>query len=547
MMKRMIVIMLAINMLWMISACGTANLPASAPPLTSKTEKTIRETPIPTISATPLPADIATPGPAISRIPLPTVSETPISIRIPTFEETKCTFEFPEGYQPKCGYLIVPEDRADPSGRKIKLFVAVFKSTGINPQPDPVIHLSGGPGASTLAAAIPILRKGGSEILKQRDYILFDQRGTQYSVPYLYCLPYDEYLWDAHELDISLDEYNNGALPKLVACLENWRDQGINLGAYNSAENAADVNDLRLALGYEQVNLYGTSYGTRLALTVMRDFPEGIRSVILDSIYPPQANLDLEIAANANRSMQEVFNTCAVDDSCEGKYGDIEAKFYEVIDRLEAAPVQIETYGPYREKPYLVYLDGDLFIDAIFSSLYSMDSIADIPHLIQAAYEKSYDELSESAGGAIGSPLSTGLFWSTTCSEEVPFEIGKQEMLESTTNSLVLFEHFTDRYTLNVCEYWKVPAKGAVENEAVKSDIPTLLYSGRFDPITPPQWAKLAAETLTTNYLYVFPNLSHGVMRSNSCALQMGLSFFDDPYHAPDSSCMSDLGSVEFH
>jgi pimeloyl-ACP methyl ester carboxylesterase len=547
MMKRMIVIMLAINMLWMISGCGTANLPASASPATSKTEITVRATPIPTISATPLPTDSATPGSAVSQTPLPTVSATPASIHIPAFEETKCTFEFPEGYQPKCGYLIVPEDRADPSGRKIKLFVAVFKNTGINPQPDPVIHLSGGPGASTLAAAIPILKRGGSEILKQRDYILFEQRGTQYSDPYLYCLPYDEYLWDAHEFNISLDEYNNGALPKLAACLENWREQGINLAAYNSAENAADVNDLRLTLGYEQVNLYGTSYGTRLALAVMRDFPEGIRSVILDSIYPPAVNLDLEIAANANRSMQEVFNACAAHDSCEAKYGDIEAKFYEVIDRLEAEPVQVETYGPYRDEPYVVYLDGDLFIDAMFSSLYSMISIADIPHLIQAAYEKSYDKLSVSVGGAIGSPLSTGLFWSTTCSEEVPFEIGKQETLESTPIPLVLLEHFTDRYTLNVCELWNVPAEGAVENEAVESEIPALLYSGRFDPVTPPQWARLAAKTLTNHYLYEFLNLSHGVMRSNSCALQMGLAFFDDPYHAPDSSCMNDLGSVEFH
>jgi pimeloyl-ACP methyl ester carboxylesterase len=538
-MKRMIVIMLAINMVWTISGCGTANLPASAPPPTSKPEITIWATPIPTISTTPLPA--------VSPAAVPTVSATPASIPASTFEETQCTFEFPEGYQPKCGYLIVPEDRAHPLGRKIRLFVAVFKSTGDNPQTDPVIHLSGGPGASTLAAAIPILRKGGSEILKQRDYILFEQRGTQYSDPYLYCLPYDEYLWDAHELNISLDEYNNGALSKLGTCLENWREQGINLAAYNSAENAADVNDLRLALGYEQVNLYGTSYGSRLALTVMRDFPEGIRSVILDSIYPPQADLDLEIAANANRSLLEVFNACVADEACNGKYGDIEAKFYEVVDRLEAAPVQIETYGPYREKPYLVYLDGDLLIDAIFGMLYSTDSIADIPHLIQAAYEKSYNELAESAGGAIGSPLSTGLFWSTICSEEVPFEIAKQETPEASTIPFVFFEHFTDRYTLNVCQLWIVPAKGAVENEPVKSEIPTLLYSGKFDPITPPQWAKLASETLTTNYLYVFPNLSHGVMRSNSCALQMGLSFFDDPYHPPDSSCMSDLGSVEFH
>ena len=177
----------------------------------------------------------------------------------PTFTDADCAFDVPEGYQPKCGYLTVPEDRADPSGRKIRLHVAIFKSTDANPAPDPVIQLAGGPGASALAAAIPILKKGGNEILKQRDYILFDQRGTQYSEPYLYCLPYDEYLWDTHEQNLSLDDYNAGALPELATCLGDWRKQGINLAGYNSAESAADVNDLRLALGYERVNLYGTS------------------------------------------------------------------------------------------------------------------------------------------------------------------------------------------------------------------------------------------------------------------------------------------------
>ena len=358
---------------------------------------------------------------------LPTAAPvTPSAETIPVFEGADCAFEIPEGFQPRCGYLTVPEDRSQPDGRTIRLHVAIFESTNTNPARDPVIHLIGGPGGSALYNAQWILMRGGSEILEQRDYILFDQRGTQYSDPYLYCLPYDEYLWDAHEQNISLAEYNTGTLPILGACLEDWQNQGINLAAYNSAESAADVNDLRLALGYEQVNLYGISYGTRLALTIMRDYPESIRSVIIDSVFPPQTNLDLDIAANAYRSLKEVFQSCVSNDACAGQYGDIETKFYEVVDRLEVTPVQLEVFGPYREKPYVVYLDGDLFIDTIFGALYSMASIADIPHFIQAAYEEMYAELSEPVGGAIGSPLSTGLFWSTTCGEEVPFEIGKR-------------------------------------------------------------------------------------------------------------------------
>ena len=483
-------------------------------------------------------------------IPIPFVPThapvTPTTETIPAFEEADCVFEIPEGFQPRCGYLVVPEDRSKPDGRTIRLHVAIFESANPNPALDPVFHLIGGPGSSALNNAQWILMRGGAEILEQRDYILFDQRGTQYSEPYLYCLPYDEYLWDAHEHNMSLAEYYAGALPILNACLENWRSQGINLTAYNSVENAADVNDLRLALGYEQVNLYGISYGTRLALNVMRDYPEGVRSVIIDSVFPPQANLDLDIDANAFRSLQEVYQSCASNDACASQYGDIETKFYKVINHLEATPVQLEVYGPYREQPYAVYLDGDLFIDTIFGALYSMVSIADIPHFIQAAYEESYAKLSEPVGGAIGSPLSAGLFWSTTCAEEVPFEIGAQETSESAAVHILLHEHFTEQYAFNVCTLWDVPPAASKENEAVISDIPTLVFSGRYDPVTPPRWGQLAVETLSHHFYYEFPNLTHGVMRSNPCALQMGLAFLANPLDAPDSSCMNELGSVEF-
>jgi len=482
---------------------------------------------------------------------LPTAPTTPPPVSPtatpkPVFEEADCTFEIPEGFQPKCGYLIVPEDRSQPGGRKIRLHVAIFESTNPNPAPDPVIHLVGGPGGSALNFVHPIMERGGIEILKQRDYILFDQRGTQYSDPYLYCLPYDEYLWDARELNISFDEYQTGALPILGSCLADWKEQGISLAAFNSAENATDVHELRLALGYEQVNLYGISYGTRLALNIMRDHPEGIRSVIIDSVYPPQVNLDLEIAASANRSLQEVFRACASDASCAKKYGDIESKFYEVIDQLEGAPVQVETYGPYREQPYLVYLDGDLFIDVIFVALYSMVSIADIPRFIYAAHEGSYTELAEPVGRVIGISVSAGLFWSAMCVEEIPFEIGVPEIPELAGVPAILREHFTERYAFDVCEIWNVPPADPKENDAVDSDIPTLVFSGRFDPITPPHYAKLAAETLSHSYFYEFQALSHGVMRSNPCALQMGVAFLDDPFHAPDSSCMNELEGVEF-
>jgi pimeloyl-ACP methyl ester carboxylesterase len=109
-----------------------------------------------------------------------------------------------------------------------------------------------------------------------------------------------------------------------------------------------------------------------------------------------------------------------------------------------------------------------------------------------------------------------------------------------------LSDHFSEQYTLNMCDLWNVPTADPKENEAVVSDIPTLIFSGRYDPITPPKWAELVAETLSASFYYEFPNMPHGVMRSNSCTFQMGLAFLDDPLRAPESTYMNDLESVEF-
>lgn len=143
----------------------------------------------------------------------------------PAFEVNTCPFEIPKGYHPICGTLTVPENRSQPGGRTIQLAVAIFKSSSPDPAPDPVIQLTGGPGSSALMNAEPIVRStSATTILERRDYILFDQRGVGYSQPNLYCQPYDEYLWNAREQNISTGEYNAGALPYLENCLAGWRN-----------------------------------------------------------------------------------------------------------------------------------------------------------------------------------------------------------------------------------------------------------------------------------------------------------------------------------
>jgi Tol biopolymer transport system component/pimeloyl-ACP methyl ester carboxylesterase len=457
----------------------------------------------------------------------------------PLYEPADCQFPESRDSEIECGYLTVPEDRNQPTGPEIRLHVAILKSTSPDPQPDPVVHLVGGPGGSLLDDVEPYLSRGGDEILEKRDYVLFNQRGTHYAEPFLECPGRTELQWELAGQGLTLEEQNRREAVFLLDCQEDLLDQGINLSAYNSAENAADVNDLRIALGYEQINLYGISYGSRLALTMMRDHPEGIRSAILDGVLPPQANLNEEITLNAYRALNAVFEDCAADAACSQAYPDLEATFYQVVDELNTNPLSLQL------SEGTVVVDGYAFVEAFFRLLYSTDAIPWIPFLIEQASHGEYPEASIFAVPD-RSTRGTGMHYSVWCREEVAFESREEALAFAADLPSVFSDLFADAYDWAVCAAWEAGVADPIENEAVVSDIPTLVLSGRYDPVTPPAWGRMAAETLAHSFVYEFPNTAHGAIRSNRCALEIGLQFLDDPTVEPDASCRDELGSPTF-
>jgi uncharacterized protein (DUF885 family)/pimeloyl-ACP methyl ester carboxylesterase len=457
----------------------------------------------------------------------------------PLYEPSGCRFAAPSGYEIECGYLTVPEDRSQPTGPQIRLHTAIFKSTNPDPEPDPVVHLVGGPGGSLLDSVDFYLHAGGDEILKKRDYVLFNQRGTRYADPFLACPGLNGLRWDIAGQGLSLDERNRREAELLLDCQDDLLDQGINLSAYNSAENAADVNDLRVALGYEQINLYGISYGSRLALTVMRDYPEGIRSAIIDAVFPPQANLNQDIPLNARRALHAVFEDCTADTYCSQTYPDLEATFYQVVDELNANPISLQFWEG------TVIVDGYAFVEALFRTLYSIDTIPWIPMLIDQAGQGEFPRESIFAVPNM-STMGYGMHYSIWCREEMSFESKEEALALAAGLPPVWGEFFADAYDWAVCASWEAGVADPIENKAVVSDIPTLVLSGRYDPVTPPAWGRLAGQTLANSFFYEFPNLAHGAMRSNSCALEIGLQFLDDPTTEPDTSCLNNLGGPEF-
>ncbi len=256
-----------------------------------------------------------------------------------------------------CGYLTVPENRAKPDGRRIRIFVARVPAASATPKPDPIVFLSGGPGGAGSFDAAPAVAAGMNA---DRDVIFVDQRGTYHSDPRLGCPEYDQFLNDAVSLPFAAESTTAADAMAVQKCRDRLAAAGIDLAAYNSTENAADIADLRLALGIKKWNVYGVSYGSDLALQVLRDHPQGIRSVVLDSVLPPTQNMADEWWSAPASSFKAIFAACAAQPACATAYPNLAADFTATVNRLNGTPV-IVTAEDGSGTPVTVNIDGFAF------------------------------------------------------------------------------------------------------------------------------------------------------------------------------------------
>lgn len=506
-------------------------------------------TPSPSFSAHPSPLPPAL-APGETPLPIPSSSETarpPATIAYqPVFEPSPCAFPAPAGTRPECGYLVVPENRADPQTRFIRLHVAVFRSTAADRAPDPVVHLAGGPGSSSLGVAGYLFERGLGAILERRDFILFDQRGTGYSLPLVDCPEREELAPTLLEGHLPPGESVQAIVAAFRECRDRLRSEGVDLAAYRSVTSAADLQDLRLALGYEQLNLYGVSYGTRLALTVLRDFPQTVRSAVLDSTYPPQVNLYTFLAPNAARAFAALFSRCAADPECHAHYPHLEAVFYGLVDELNSRPVQVTmTIGGVERA---IRLDGNLLIDVLFVGLYHPAVTAAMPKMIYAIRRGDTDILQERLALYFDDSSALGMQMAVQCGEEIPFATPQEAFAAARGEPPQIAAFFPEsvRPLFDICREWGLPAPDPRENQPVTSAVPALVLAGEFDPITPPDWGRMAASTLSQGYFYEFPANGHWVTRSSSCALAMALAFWEDPTQPPDATCITRIEGIRF-
>ena len=486
---------------------------------------------------------------------------TPTATSVPThYAEAPCTAGAPDGQDGRmtCGFLTVPENRTKANSPTIKLAVAVIKSTAANPSPDPMLYLSGGPGQPALSNN---MQQFGSQwaapFQSKRDLVFFDQRGTGSSVPSLTCHEVNDGVLAALAQDLSNEDQARAQDAALRACHDRLaKDDNVDFTAYSSAESAADIADLMQALDYREYNIYGLSYGTRLALETMRDRPQHIRSVVLDSTLPPQARGDAEESASFQRALNVRIEGCKSDSACNAAYPSLEQTYFDLVAKANTNAITVEPADNATAKTAKVVVNGDRILSGTFQALYDTGLLPLLPFAAKAIAGGNTAVLTQIAQQVAftASDYAQAMQAAVNCND-VTMSLTAQDVADATAGvrQPILDGHIGIANAADLsraqdlCRAFGITKTAADRRQPVTSDIPTLVLAGEYDPITPPAWGQLATKTLSHSYFFQFPGSGHGeLFGRHDCAGAIAASFFDDPSKAPDSSCIAGLSEPKF-
>ena len=474
---------------------------------------------------------------------------------VATYAEAACPFEIPEGQVEgedlNCGYLTVPEFHDAPDGPTLDLLVAIYRSTAAEPAAEPLIMLLGGPGQE-LTAVLGAFTEGSPisyrPYLERQDVIILEQRGIGYSRPSLACY-FD--MVAGQQPEVTASELEDWAGAFAICADELRQNDELDLEAYDTLQSAADVNDLRAALGYDQVDLLGISYGSKLALTVMRDYPEGVRSAILASPLPLEANIPAGQIIGFDRALKALFAACTADPQCGAAHPNLEAALAEAVALLDETPLELTVDHPISGTELDLVIDGEGFIQIVYFTVYIGLTLPVVPSLIDdtAVGNTARLELIAPLTAAFSAGLSYGANVVYNCNDELSFTDSGQiaELIAEADVMPVLTdgEAFDTFENFAICEELDLLPAAESENSPVEGDVPALILTGEYDPITPPAYGELIAESLPNSFMVTLPGLAHDpITTGGECALAIATAFLANPETEPDTTCVDELGLV---
>jgi pimeloyl-ACP methyl ester carboxylesterase len=425
-----------------------------------------------------------------------------------------------------CGTFKVYENRATKQGRQIDLNIVVLPALRADAQPDPLFFLAGGPGqgAAKLAKAV---REIFRRVQTDRDIVLVDQRGTGKSNP-LNCLD---------EEDDSLQAImmtNAQAVEKVKACQAKY---DADLTQYTTSIAMDDLDDVRAFLGYDKINLYGGSYGTRAALVYMRQHGDRVRAAILDGVAPPNMRLPLYFARDTQRAFELLAADCASDAGCNKAYPNLLERMKTLVARLETNPPRVTVTHPRTGERGEVTIDARLLANIIVQALYSPVMTTLVPAIVAAAEQNDFQSMLALAGlGASGDAnMAIGMQLSVICAEDAPKNT-PEDMRKGSESTL--FGKYVMSIQQEACGFWP---RGKVDEsfyEPLTSAIPSLVLSGEVDPVTPPSWGDQVAATLSNSKHIIIKGTGH-TAGSTGCGQRLMREFIEEgSVAALDTSCV---------
>ena len=414
-----------------------------------------------------------------------------------------------------CGKLTVFENRKTRSGRTIDLNVVVLPAFDQKDKAEPLFDLAGGPGdASTGGAAF--YAGPGKEHRRRHDVVLVDQRGTGQSNRL--SIPQEKtpqhYLREMYPVDY-------------VREMRHALEQRADLTQYTTSIAMDDLDDVRAWLGYDKINLFGLSYGTRAALVYMRQHPEHVRSAILMGVAPTDLKMPLHHSESAGRAMDLLLGECEQDAACHAAFPQIRDDWKNVLTQLEKQPARVEYSPSSKAAPTTVEIQRGVFGEKIRTWMYDRDKAARIPLIVHHAAEGDFAPfLQHAIAPSIPDFIADGMYLSVTCAEDVPF-INQEEATALTVNNP--FGNYRVFQQTRACGMWP---RGEIPSdflEPVRSSAPVLIFSGNLDPVTPPKYAEEIARFLPNSRHVIIPEAGHGPfgLSDFGCVDRIAIDFMD--------------------
>ncbi len=448
------------------------------------------------------------------------------------------------GGQVECGMVEVPLDHDAPGEGSIEVAVVVDESTETEGAEAPVLLLGGGPGQAMVETYL------SSRDLRQqadvgRTIIVIDQRGVGSSDPVLECpeLP-------ALTFQVFTDGELDAALDATGACRDRLAGQGVDLPAYNHLANARDVEMVRRALDYDQLNVRGASYGTQVALLAAEMFPDTVRSVVLSSPVDPQVNWMEDVGAGFDEALEALAASCAADDACTDQVGDLRGAIEETVERLDGQPEQVTVSLPDGATSTRTYTPAQ-FLAELFNFFYLTEYIQLLPAMVARARDGDLTPLANAVASVEHERAgreSRGMYNSMMCTGESGL-VDPDRALANVNDELIA-EHWFPHVRLGApvagfCERWDVEQIYDPAEISLATEVPTLVVTGGLDHVTLPRYGQQVHDALPVSHLVEVPQAVHSpleiLFQHGPCGRNIVTDFLDDPEAAPDADCAADV------